>query len=384
MFKVATWNTETSRNNFLSLHAQKETSDQTEAQTKWDELSQTISVEDWDQLGENAIASLVDQGVQIFTLQEAMFFQDARDAGRKNWFNDQFNWIGRWSGETIAWDSSRFTPLVGSLKTGEMFVSIDLFDRTTHKIIRVTSMHVIGYSLEAMRDENHPNHGDTQWSVTKDTQPKLETALNTVGDAEVYDAHIIGSDTNSDPRAYTGIHKVFVEKGLSYDESTRKTNYNPLSTDEDLIERQLDYLFSKEATSKNIPVENIGLANKENNPSDHVPVIEEYTVVSNIIKTLRSLSDCKELTEEEISQKNLVFDLKEKLVYSSTKTLPDLIEKAEAARRKKVAAIFLGAVLLAATVGYAIWKWRRGKVPTPLKITKPAHQPISGAQTQRS
>ncbi|MBF5058758.1 endonuclease/exonuclease/phosphatase family protein [Candidatus Neptunochlamydia vexilliferae] len=231
------------------------------------------------EMGKKVIALLKNYGAEIFALQESW---DALD----HWLDPkEYHWIGRKSGEAIVWNPKRFTPLAGSLQSGDMFIALDLLDQQTNKVVRIASMHIIGYNLEALQSKDHPQHQDTLHTLQKETEPKLSLILKTLTAENSYNLCLIGSDTNSDPSIYTGIHECFQNQGFSYTNAQASTNYNPFS--QKLPKRNLDFIFTSEKASTYLPLKELKLGDPQN-PSDHLPLIQTIGLPSSILKTLTS------------------------------------------------------------------------------------------------
>lgn len=218
----------------------------------------------------------------FFCLQEAWDILDSQPQEVR-----PYEWIGRKTGEGIAWNPKHLSLLAGSINSDDQYIYADFVDLRTQTIIRIASIHVNGFNLDAASQKLHPQHKDEIFTLTKNQMKTLPTILQKVRANAIYATCIIGSDTNSDPTVFSDIHNLFSQAGFQYRTPEYTTNYFPRG---DLQERKLDYIFTldKTATQTPFPLHDSTMfcLNHVDNPSDHLPVINQIEVQTSLIRRI--------------------------------------------------------------------------------------------------
>lgn len=207
--------------------------------------------------------------------QDIVCLQESCAALEAGWFsNETFEWIGRASGQAILWNKERFSLVVGSITNEYEILALDLFDHHTHKIVRVASVHFTGYDIAKAQK----NDKDEIYSINENIgnfTRKIGAARNR---SEDFDLMLIGSDTNSIPSRFGGVHQMFTDLGFKYQIPSQPTNYHLRSKEN----RTLDYVFYQSPSETIKAKENPNPKSTHyqlshvDNPSDHIPV--NYTI----------------------------------------------------------------------------------------------------------
>jgi len=171
----------------------------------------------------------------------------------------------------VAWNKNRFD-LVGVIKSegrGKVTI-VDLRDKETAKIIRITSAHVTG-----VLDPHNPDPMDA-----KEGDEQLEEIVNAIfkDNNSSLSGMLIGTDLNTTP-AYTARYEPLQAQGFKKDNNASETNLNVRQEPDP---RQIDHIFSK-AMGTNMTISDTNVPDihelKEwsENPSDHRPLMTKVT-----------------------------------------------------------------------------------------------------------
>ncbi|MCP5491673.1 MAG: endonuclease/exonuclease/phosphatase family protein [Chlamydiales bacterium] len=278
-YKVATYNT-ASNSDYALIHEQKYSRDA--------------------KLGQVAFRALADMGIDFFCLQEATTYEKGDVFFEKSsWIKDdihsshtkRYDYIHNTKGIALVWNNEQFTIVDNSVRRKQDYLVADFYDKTNHKIIRLASIHISGYSFN-----DHLGKQKSEKEFQEDLADQHKTVSQLIQDLKSdnrADFTIIGSDTNSIPAIYPGLHQAFESSGYSYDkENFEPTNYFAFSASpNNSCYRRLDYIFNSWfLTAKQLDRPDIGsfkLKDTEN-PSDHIPVIYSMTqsFISRLLKVL--------------------------------------------------------------------------------------------------
>lgn len=207
--------------------------------------------------------------------------QEVKRAGDvKNWLGDQYELCATFRDCVIAWDKDKYELVEGSqfyeIEEGRYLI-LELFDKSTQKVIRIASAHLWGFNL------NNP-HGKDRYSEDPETLKgdcqlkELVKQLN----SPAY-LTIIGLDANTTPEIHPDRLAILEERGFIRDatEDEVPTAFNSSLPDQSA---HLDYLFAKGSKKVDVEVEafvsqELPIESPEVNPSDHSPILSTVKLV---------------------------------------------------------------------------------------------------------